>query len=240
MDIEKVKQVMMKEVERLSKEKYVLAVGLLGSFSKASFSKFSDVDLFVLTNGKEMLRSYKIINGIEFEEFFNPYKYVEKLLKKSDEDYARTIWEIKPIMDKNNKMEELKGMLKNYKPSKEAINWAIYGIQHNLQKIQSRFEKGKSVDARVFSLKLAEDVAHVWYIINRIPSGNFIRIKILEDIELFKIKPDNFEKDLKTLFLGNADKAELIETAKKLSEETLKKLGGRLPQNIIMGKEKVL
>ncbi len=238
MDVEKVKQTMMKEVERLSKEKYVLAVGLFGSFRKGRFSKFSDVDLFIITNRKERWRHHKIINGIEFEEMFNPYKYVEKLLKNNDEDYGRSIWELKPMIDKNNTIESLKNILRNYKPSKKSIGWARYGIQDNLQKIQSRFERNEEVAARIFCLKLAEDIAHAWYMVNRIPSGNLT--KIFEDIEHFKTKPKKLSGNLEILFLGNSDKKKLIETAKKLSEETLKKLGGRLPQNIIMGKEKVL
>ncbi len=238
MDIEKVKQIMMKEVERLSKEKYVLAVGLFGSFRKGKFSRFSDVDLFIITDRKERWRHHKVIDGIEFEEMFNPYKYVEKLLKNNDEDYGRSVWELKLIIDKNKTIESLKNILRNYKPSKKSIDWARYGIRNNLQKIQSRFERNEEIAARIFCLKLAEDIAHAWYMINRIPSGNLT--KIFEDIELFRIKPDNFETDLKVLFLGNADKAELIKTAKKLSEETLKKLGGPLPKNIIMGREKVL
>ncbi len=238
MDVEKVKRIMMKEVERLSKEKYVLAVGLFGSFRKGKFSRFSDVDLFIITNRKERWRHHKIINGIEFEEMFNPYKYVKKLLKNNDEGYGRSIWELKPIKDNNKTIESLKKILENYKPSKKSIDWARYGIQNNLQKIQSRFERSEEVAARIFCLKLAEDIAHAWYMVNRIPSGNMT--KIFEDIGHFKIKSKNLSENLEILFLGNSDKKKLIETAKKLSGETLKKLGGCLPKNIIMGKEKVL
>lgn len=96
-----------KIIEEQKNDPNVQGIIVAGSFVKKKMRKNSDIDIWILVNGQERWKEYRVIEGVEFELFYNPFEQYMKYME-SHPSMVQVCNEGVIVYDREGKMEQLK------------------------------------------------------------------------------------------------------------------------------------
>ncbi len=240
---EKHMQAINKFLENWRNKSYVEGAFLTGSAVTSYFSKYSDLDVYIVLSPrvKWRERGNVIIDGILIEYFANPVEQIRKYFKEDFERNRKTMARMlvigKVVFDRHGvvaklKKEAEKWMKRGFKKmSKASLEIAKYSLWDELENLKDLYAQ-KTLDFELLYNKLLIQVLESY--------AKFLRVEIPPFSKLIKFFTDNrfrkeyrykefpdkrFEKLFISCLKADSRKEKML-CAKKLVKYVLEKMDG--------------